>query len=310
MAHSSAQPIQAQLAKLGLSTEESPSLATERGKTYFSSVAHNEQGEAFFVKASLAQEPDVLRSLANEIYILKKITNLNNGGHVILPELIKGRVGKKFVWHVREYLEGHNFGDWKSGFSAPVLANLQFAKKLALGIYYLQVNLLGTADEKQLSMRKTEHILKDGKALAKKLAREAVITEKTSEAVAKKMESTGIQESPVFCHGSIEPKNILRQGKNVGLINWKNAVISNPAMDLASVWVYALREKKWQDEFINSYLELSSNQSIVEKYLDIEKIYRVLHTLNRFKEESRISSIQGEKKRFFALLIKTLQELV
>ncbi|OJI06547.1 hypothetical protein BK004_03020 [bacterium CG10_46_32] len=302
--------IEEKLKKLHLKPAETPAAQAERKEECFKSVAENEEKHRVFFKASLSADPEIQRALANEVYILKKITALKNGGHVLLPKFINGKAGKKFIWHVREYVDGENFGDWQTGFKKSVLDDNHYAKKLALGIYYLQVNLLATADEKKLSVRKAEQVLKDGKLLATKLAQEKIITDSLKDSLIKKLSEPASQETLVFCHGNLEPKNILYSKNEVGLINWKNATTSNPAMDIGYIWAYSLGNKEWQKEFIDSYLALSSNQSIVEKRLETEKIYRTLHTINRFKQESKIQSIKGDKKRFFDLLKEALATLV
>jgi hypothetical protein len=304
------QQITEKLKKLKLKPTTSISKKVEEARPYFSSVVLDAEKNTAFFKSSLSNDSKINKSLANEVYILKQISTLNNGTHIILPNLIKARVSKNFVWHVREYIEGDNFGNWQSGFDTSVLDNLQFAKKLALGIYYIQVHLRSIADDKKLNVYETKNTKKQAVTLAKKLSKEKIISIKTENAILNKIDKIKIQETSVFCHGNITPENILQKKNDVGLINWKDAVIGNPALDLACVWVFALNNKKWQNAFIDAYLELSSNQTIVKQYLELEKISRLLYTLNRFKEESQIKTIKNGKKKFYNLLQKTLSSLI
>ncbi len=300
--------IKEKLKKLGIKTEKSPELGDIKNKEHFSVTGTDKENKSVLFKCSANKENEILKNLENEIYILKKINEFETSNKLILPKLIKSRVSKKFVWHIREFIEGNNFGTWQEGIKKEIGEDLSCAKKLALGIYYLQIKMQPTIDEKKLKARKLESIIKDGKILAENLFKDAIITEKDKDRALKILETQDIQEALVFCHGNIVPENILCNNNSIGLINWKDSKISNPAMDLASVWVFSSLYPNWQKQFIDSYIELSSNQQIVEKYLKIEKIYRILNTINRFKNESQIKTIKGAKKIFFEKIKKALVE--
>ena len=302
--------VQEKIKKLGLKPSESVIAQKKENQLYYRTDALDNEKKKIFFKASLSNDAQTIKSLANEVYILKRISALKNGHHALLPNIIKSRVGKNFVWHTREFIEGENFGNWQTGFSPEIMKNLSLAKKLSLGIYYLQIHLLSTTDDKQLNSRKIEAVIKEIKNLSRNLLESKIITQVQIEKIEKKVSNIKIQESFVFCHGNLEPKNILHNKGNAGLINWQDSIISNPAMDLASIWIYAIENEKWQKCFIESYLEFSSNQTIVEQYLEIEKIYQILNILNRFNKESQIKTIKNGKKRFFNKLKKSLNTLI
>jgi len=302
--------IQEKIKKLGIKTSKSIASQKKEGNLFYQSDAIDSNKNKVFFKASLTDNKDIIESLANEVYILEKINNLKNEYHAIIPNLISSKVSKKFAWYLRDFVEAENFGDWQTGFNETVLNNTSLAKKLALRIYYLQIHLLSTSDDKKLNRRKTDTILKKIKELSKILLEDKTITAKQDQEIEKKISNIKIQESFAFCHGNLEPKNILHNKGNAGLINWQDSIISNPAMDLASIWIYAIENEKWQKCFIESYLEFSSNQTIVEQYLEIEKIYQILNILNRFNKESQIKTIKNGKKRFFNKLKKSLNTLI
>jgi thiamine kinase-like enzyme len=300
--------IKEKLKKLGIKTEKSPELGDIKNKEHFSVTGTDKENKRVLFKCSANKENEILKNLENEIYILKKINEFETSNKLILPKLIKSRVSKKFVWHIREFIEGNNFGTWQEGIKKEIGEDLSCAKKLALGIYYLQIKMQTTADEKKISQRKFDAVIKNGKSMAENLFKDSVISEKEKENAIKHLSVSGPQESFVFCHGNIVPENILCNNNSIGLINWKDSKISNPAMDLANVWVFSILYPDWQKQFIDSYMELSSNQQIVEQYLKIEKTYKILHTINRFKIESQIKTIKGAKKIFFEKIKKALVE--
>ncbi len=310
MNQKSLQRIQEKLTSVQLVPQIQPTDKQFENKPYYTSLVTDPQGRTCFFKASITEDETVLDTLAKEIAVLKQIDTLKNGNHVEIPRMIKGRATKHFVWHVREYLEGTPLGTWHTGFTKDILENQQYAKKLALGIYYLQMNLLTLGDSRTLPTRKCEPIQKYTNALAQEAKSARLIDEKTAQRIEKKVAASCPQETLVFNHGMLLPEKILAKKQTVCLIDWRSATMSNPAFDIGTVWAYAVRNPEWQKAFVEAYLNLSTNGAIVVQYLEMEKIRQLLTTLLKFKHESRISHIKGEKKKFYTTTKKTLLSLL
>ncbi len=55
-------------------------------------------------------------------------------------------------------------------------------------------------------------------------------------------------------HGDFHPNNILIKGKKFLIIDWEELHINNPMYDAALVWMYAWRDHKWRNRFIEEFL--------------------------------------------------------
>jgi len=300
--------IKNRLKKLELKPKDSLEKSLKESRDFYSARCLDKEKNLCFFKANLKNEKTV-KKLEAETKIYEKFSNLNEENNfIIVPKIKKKTIGKNFGWLIRTYLGGKNLGSWEKGFKEKILKDQEIAKKLAQGIYFIQCYLTNVTDKNALKSLNTKQIQKETLALIKSLKDKIKIKEtKKIEALYK--ERIG-QYQLVFSHGDLLPKNLLLCGNQIGIIDWKNAVLANPAFDLSALWVYSLNKEKWQKTLINTYLGLSSNQTVTRHLLKINNIYLLLKLINKFHTEKQVKKLKNSKLKFYKKAEKTLVKLL
>ena len=300
--------IKEKLKSLGVDGVDFVDLKKAKKDTIYRLIAKTNSGEKIMFKAPLGDKRQLVDYLKNDIFILENLDNIESK-LLRSPKIIKKGVYKKYAWYAQEYLEGKPLGSWQTGFDKEVLKNTDIAKKMARSVYFLQVNLLSVVDDKHFKQRKSESVKKETTELIKKITALKIINRPLSERLLGLLNLKTDKETFVLGHGNITPEKIIKLEGVLGFIGWKGAAISNPAMDLASIWAYASLNTQWRKVFMEEYMHLSSNQLIVESFMNTEKIRALMGILNRFVEESNFKTIKNGKKRFFNSIIKDLKNI-
>ena len=109
----------------------------------------------------------------------------------------------------------------------------------------------------------------------------------------------------VFCHNDLNPNNILRDDKGFWIIDWEDASIGNPYLDLATVSNFFIYHDKLENLYLRIYFNGKPSDQELANYIIMKQVSLAYYGLDLIKIASngqKVKDISGEEMKILPRL--------
>jgi tRNA A-37 threonylcarbamoyl transferase component Bud32 len=281
------------LEKLSLKPEISPreflKIHKNKKHRYFSPCL-TESGERVIFFARLHFNLDAKSKFKNEIKFLKKAENLKLSFKI--PRLLDFGIEKDFEWLVREYPQGKTVFE-ESTFPKMIPRAISEISGIKKDLFF---PLKKFKVKRYLNFNLRRNLVKSG-TISKDLSEKLGILVKKNFPILKK-------ENEYFCHGDLNPKNIIIFKDKLWIIDWEAIHQNNFAFDIAYFWVWFWKEKEKRKFLIKEYLKnlKQRKREIFQRIFPLVVAYFCEREIRFKKEEESKEDFEKRKETLISFL--------